>query len=249
MYHGDRSRKEVLVAYGFRLPSALDNRPLNFEEWEIARRPAAVRVGHAGALRAPPVGRRRRRADHPSDRPGRSGHRRAAGPRTGRRSAGGDPRSRVTRRARPRHDADQAHGRGPDAVLPGAGRQGPLPALRHRHARAHRDPARPAARRRSTCWSASTCCAKGSICRKCRSSRSWTPTRRVSCGRPGRSSRPSAARRATSTAGRSCTPTRMTDSMRQAIGETDRRREIQEAYNRRARHHARLDRQEHRRGA
>jgi excinuclease ABC subunit B len=34
MYHGDRSRKEVLVAYGFRLPSALDNRPLDFEEWE-----------------------------------------------------------------------------------------------------------------------------------------------------------------------------------------------------------------------
>ena len=34
MYAGDRSRKEVLVAYGFRLPSALDNRPLNFEEWE-----------------------------------------------------------------------------------------------------------------------------------------------------------------------------------------------------------------------
>ena len=34
MYKGDRSRKEVLVEYGFRLPSALDNRPLNFEEWE-----------------------------------------------------------------------------------------------------------------------------------------------------------------------------------------------------------------------
>jgi excinuclease ABC subunit B len=34
MYGGDRSRKEVLVAFGFRLPSALDNRPLNFEEWE-----------------------------------------------------------------------------------------------------------------------------------------------------------------------------------------------------------------------
>ena len=34
MYQGDRSRKEVLVEYGFRLPSALDNRPLNFEEWE-----------------------------------------------------------------------------------------------------------------------------------------------------------------------------------------------------------------------
>jgi excinuclease ABC subunit B len=34
MYRGDRSRKENLVTYGFRLPSALDNRPLRFEEWE-----------------------------------------------------------------------------------------------------------------------------------------------------------------------------------------------------------------------
>lgn len=35
MYKGDRSRKENLVNYGFRLPSALDNRPLKFEEWEL----------------------------------------------------------------------------------------------------------------------------------------------------------------------------------------------------------------------
>ncbi len=34
MYAGDRSRKRTLVEYGFRLPSAMDNRPLNFEEWE-----------------------------------------------------------------------------------------------------------------------------------------------------------------------------------------------------------------------
>src|SRR5437588_7120396 len=34
MYRGDRSRKETLVEYGFRLPSALDNRPLKFEEFE-----------------------------------------------------------------------------------------------------------------------------------------------------------------------------------------------------------------------
>lgn len=34
MYNGDRARKETLVNYGFRLPSALDNRPLKFEEWE-----------------------------------------------------------------------------------------------------------------------------------------------------------------------------------------------------------------------
>jgi excinuclease ABC subunit B len=43
MFFGDRSRKEVLVSYGFRLPSALDNRPLNFEEWE-ARAPQIVFV-------------------------------------------------------------------------------------------------------------------------------------------------------------------------------------------------------------
>lgn len=34
MYHGDRSRKQTLVEHGFRLPSALDNRPLTFDEWE-----------------------------------------------------------------------------------------------------------------------------------------------------------------------------------------------------------------------
>jgi excinuclease ABC subunit B len=38
MYRGDRSRKETLVEYGFRLPSALDNRPLRFEEWEARAR-------------------------------------------------------------------------------------------------------------------------------------------------------------------------------------------------------------------
>jgi excinuclease ABC subunit B len=40
MYKGDRSRKENLVTYGFRLPSALDNRPLRFEEWETKVRQA-----------------------------------------------------------------------------------------------------------------------------------------------------------------------------------------------------------------
>ena len=47
MYHGDRARKEVLVAYGFRLPSALDNRPLNFAEWES-------RVGQVVCVSATP---------------------------------------------------------------------------------------------------------------------------------------------------------------------------------------------------
>lgn len=43
MYKGDRSRKETLVEYGFRLPSALDNRPMRFEEWEAAS-PQAIFV-------------------------------------------------------------------------------------------------------------------------------------------------------------------------------------------------------------
>jgi excinuclease ABC subunit B len=47
MFHGDRSRKTVLVSYGFRLPSALDNRPLNFEEWE-------ARVGQVVFVSATP---------------------------------------------------------------------------------------------------------------------------------------------------------------------------------------------------
>ncbi|MDE1894451.1 MAG: excinuclease ABC subunit UvrB [Xanthomonadaceae bacterium] len=43
MYKGDRSRKETLVEFGFRLPSAMDNRPLRFEEWE-ERVPRAIYV-------------------------------------------------------------------------------------------------------------------------------------------------------------------------------------------------------------
>ncbi|TAM57617.1 MAG: excinuclease ABC subunit UvrB [Rhodanobacter sp.] len=43
MYKGDRSRKETLVEFGFRLPSALDNRPLRFEEWE-QRVPRAIYI-------------------------------------------------------------------------------------------------------------------------------------------------------------------------------------------------------------
>ncbi|MEO7191337.1 MAG: excinuclease ABC subunit UvrB [Vicinamibacterales bacterium] len=58
MYAGDRSRKEVLVQYGFRLPSALDNRPLNFAEWEsrvgqvvyVSATPGAYELRQAGGV-------------------------------------------------------------------------------------------------------------------------------------------------------------------------------------------------------
>jgi excinuclease ABC subunit B len=53
MYEGDRSRKEVLVAYGFRLPSALDNRPLTFDEWLRRVGLAEVAARTPGASRRP----------------------------------------------------------------------------------------------------------------------------------------------------------------------------------------------------
>lgn len=58
MYKGDRSRKETLVQYGFRLPSALDNRPLKFAEWEeltpqiiyVSATPGPYEAEHQGQL-------------------------------------------------------------------------------------------------------------------------------------------------------------------------------------------------------
>ncbi|MEP5982303.1 MAG: excinuclease ABC subunit UvrB [Marinobacter alexandrii] len=58
MYKGDRSRKETLVEYGFRLPSALDNRPMKFDEWEriapqmifVSATPSTYEAEHAGQV-------------------------------------------------------------------------------------------------------------------------------------------------------------------------------------------------------
>ncbi|WP_417567842.1 excinuclease ABC subunit UvrB [Marinobacter sp.] len=58
MYKGDRSRKETLVEYGFRLPSALDNRPMRFEEWEriapqmifVSATPGNYEAEHSGQV-------------------------------------------------------------------------------------------------------------------------------------------------------------------------------------------------------
>lgn len=58
MYKGDRSRKETLVEYGFRLPSALDNRPMRFDEWEsvspqtifVSATPGPYEAEHAGRI-------------------------------------------------------------------------------------------------------------------------------------------------------------------------------------------------------
>ena len=50
MYHGDRSRKDVLVNFGFRLPSARDNRPLNVRRVRASGKPGYLRVGNPGSL-------------------------------------------------------------------------------------------------------------------------------------------------------------------------------------------------------
>ncbi len=63
MYAGDRSRKQSLVDYGFRLPSALDNRPLQFQEWEglvnrimyVSATPAAYEKENSGGITAEQV--------------------------------------------------------------------------------------------------------------------------------------------------------------------------------------------------
>ena len=111
---------------------------------------------------------RRRRADHPADRPARSRGRGAPGRAPGRRPARRDPRARRRRRARAGHDADQAHGRGSDRVLPRA--------RRARCATCTPTSTRSSASRSSaicgaassTCSSASTCCARASISPRCR---------------------------------------------------------------------------------
>ena len=147
MYKGDRSRKETLVDFGFRLPSALDNRPLRFDEWEartpqaifVSATPAEYELAQAQGVVVEQIIRPTGLLDPEIEvRPVAS---------AGRRPARRDPRARQGRRARARDDADQAHGRGPDRVLRRARRARALPALRHRHAGAHRDPARPAPRR------------------------------------------------------------------------------------------------------
>ena len=75
MYKGDRSRKETLVNYGFRLPAAKDNRPLKFEEWDALRpqtifvsaTPSAWEIEQAGGISAEQVVRPTGLIDPPTE--------------------------------------------------------------------------------------------------------------------------------------------------------------------------------------
>ena len=146
MYHGDRSRKQNLVDYGFRLPSALDNRPLNFDEFRsrtnqvvyVSATPADYELRTSGGVVVEQIIRPTGLMDPEV----------LVRPATGQVDDLLDAvRERVQRQERGAgHHADQAHGRGTDRLLPRAGRQGVLPALRHSHLAAHRDHPRVAPR-------------------------------------------------------------------------------------------------------
>ena len=236
-YAGDRSRKETLVEHGFRLPSALDNRPLNFDEFmELV--PQMVFVSATPGPYEIEVTRPDRRAGDPPDRAARPGGHGRAHEEPDRRPARAPRRGDRARRAGPGHDAHQADGRGPHQ-LPHQGRlPGPVPAQRHRHDPAHRDPA---------------LAAPGRVRRPGRhqpAARGAGPAR----GLPGRdprrrqgglpalarrpSSRRSGAPRATPTARRSSTPTGSPTRCATAISLTERRRHAPDRLQRGARHRA-----------
>ena len=115
MFRGDRSRKETLVQYGFRLPSALDNRPLRFREFErispqtiyVSATPGPFELEHADAQVEQvvrPTGLIDPRVEV------RPASRQVDDVLSRNRAAGGAQRTGAD------YDADQAHGRGSDRV-------------------------------------------------------------------------------------------------------------------------------------
>jgi excinuclease ABC subunit B len=206
MYNGDRSRKTTLVEYGFRLPSALDNRPLKFEEFERKMRQAIF-------VSATPADYEQRTSGQIVEQLVRP-------------TGLVDPEVEV----RPAtHQVDDVLQEIRERV--GQNERVLITTLTKRMAEQLTDyladngvkvltctatSTRSSAWRSSatcgsgpsTCSWASTCCARASTSPRSRWSRSWTPTRKGSCVPSEASSRRSAAPRATSTARRSSTPTR-----------------------------------------
>ena len=115
MYEGDRSRKQTLVEHGFRLPSALDNRPLTFDEFMPDQPADGLRLGHARRLRAQPLAADRR-ADRAAHGRGRPRDRRARDQEPDRRPDERDPRAHRGGRADAGHHAHQEDVRGPDRL-------------------------------------------------------------------------------------------------------------------------------------
>ena len=188
MYEGDKSRKTVLVDHGFRLPSALDNRPLRFEEFMqmtgqrvyVSATPGPFEIvnsrpenkdfipvkdrgerpegGDVRLQEAEGEAQRKRRtggefrslearhaagggADHPADRPARSGADPAAAEGADRRDHRALPPARGAARAGAGDDPHQENRRGSRGVSDRHRAEVPLPALRHRRGGAGGNPA------------------------------------------------------------------------------------------------------------
>ena len=144
MYNGDRARKTVLSDYGFRLPSALDNRPLKFEEWErirpqtvyVSATPGEWEIEKAGGITAEQVVRPTGLTDPPVEiRPTTHQVDDLMGECKRVVAVGG---------ALPCHDADQENGGSPDRIPDGKRPEGPLYAQRRGNAGTDRDHTRPA---------------------------------------------------------------------------------------------------------
>jgi excinuclease ABC subunit B len=139
MYLGDRSRKSTLVEHGFRLPSALDNRPLSGEEFAEDHRADALRFRHARAFDI----------ESPASWPSRSSVRRGCSIRrwSMRPTEGqvedliGEILAVEAGEARARHHADQAALGGSHHLPARVAGAGGVSALRHRCDRARGDPA------------------------------------------------------------------------------------------------------------
>jgi excinuclease ABC subunit B len=115
MYRGDRSRKETLVEYGFRLPSALDNRPLRFEELRPSCAAGDLRLRHAAVPTREHAGQVVEQVVRPTGLVDPEVEVRPACTQVD--DLLGEIRERGRRRrARAGHHAHQAHGRGPDRV-------------------------------------------------------------------------------------------------------------------------------------
>ena len=71
MFRGDFNRKSTLAEFGFRLPSAIDNRPLRFEEWDAMRPQTVIVSATPGTWEMERTGGVFRRTGHPPHRPDR----------------------------------------------------------------------------------------------------------------------------------------------------------------------------------
>ena len=231
MWRGDRSRKDMLVEHGFRLPSAYDNRPLYFEEFEdrvgdtvfVSATPGPYELERSGGVIVEQVIRPTGLVDPEIEvRPLGNQVDDLMEEIRGRGGAEGESAG---------YDLDQKDGGAPDGV----------PSIRTASGSATCTP-------RSTPWTASascgtcglgsstcswesTCCARASICPRCPSSPFSTPTRRDSCARSSHLFRPSGGRARNAAGLVIFYADKMTGSMQRTIAETDRRRCLQQEFN------------------